>query len=140
MITIVDIGSSNLNSIVNMVKKIGFRAEVSSDPEQILKATKIILPGVGSYNNGMKNLQNMGLIPTLNQKVLEKGTPILGICLGMQILMEGSEEGSIPGLGWIQGKAVKFNFVSDSAQYKIPHMGWNLVLSLIHISEPTRPY
>ena len=61
---------------MNMVKKIGFRAEVSSDPEQILKATKIILPGVGSYNNGMKNLQNMGLIPTLNQKVLEKGTPI----------------------------------------------------------------
>jgi len=127
MITIVDIGSSNLNSIVNMVKKIGFRAEVSSDPEQILKADKIILPGVGSYNNGMKNLQKMGLIPTLNQKVLEKGTPILGICLGMQLLMEGSEEGSIPGLGWIQGKAVKFNFVSNSTQHKIPHMGWNLV-------------
>ena len=127
MITIVDIGSSNLNSIVNMIKKIGARAEVSSQPEQILKADKIILPGVGAYDNGMRNLERLGLIGALKHKVLEEEIPILGICLGMQLLMEGSEEGRLPGLGWIQGRAVKFDFGSNQQRLKIPNMGWNVV-------------
>lgn len=123
MIVVIDYGMGNLGSIVNMVKKVGYKCHITSDLEEIKKATKLILPGVGSFDNGMKKLKELGMINILNQKVLVEKTPILGICLGMQLMTKSSEEGSMTGLGWID--AVSKRFVSDTL--KIPHMGWNIV-------------
>lgn len=123
MVTIIDYGMGNLGSISNMIKKIGYKSVITSDLEKIKKATKLVLPGVGSFDNGMKNLENLGMIEVLNQKVLGDKIPILGICLGMQLMTKCSEEGALNGLGWIDAKTKKF--VSDTL--KIPHMGWNVV-------------
>jgi glutamine amidotransferase len=110
-----------------MLKKIGTPSIVSGSVDVIQRADKLILPGVGAFDNGMKNISEMGLLPVLNDQVLEKGTPILGICLGMQLLTDKSEEGSLPGLGWIEGRTVRFSFDSQRKDLKIPHMGWNTV-------------
>ena len=99
-IVIIDYGMGNLGSIANMIKKVGHKSIITSDLEEIKKATKLILPGVGSFDNGMKNLAKLGLIEALNQKVLVEKTPILGICLGMQLMTKSSEEGKLAGLGW----------------------------------------
>jgi glutamine amidotransferase len=93
MIIVIDYGMGNLGSIANMIKKVGYKCIITSDLEEIKKATKLILPGVGSFDNGMKNLEKLGMIEVLNQKVLVEKTPILGICLGMQLLTNSSEEG-----------------------------------------------
>lgn len=127
MIVIIDYNMGNLGSIKNMIKKIGSNAIISSNSNDILNADKLILPGVGSFDNGMSNLRNLGLISVLNNKVIEDRTPILGICLGMQLFTEKSEEGVLPGLGWIDGYTKKFDFTESSINYKIPHMGWNYV-------------
>lgn len=127
MITIVDYGLGNLGSIKNMLRRIGFASEITSDLEKISLAEKLILPGVGAFDNGMKNIRSKGLEPLLRKKVLEDKVPLLGICLGMQLLCDGSEEGKDPGLGWIPGFARKFKFNSDQKSLKIPHMGWNNV-------------
>lgn len=123
MITIIDYGMGNLGSISNMIKKIGHKSIITSDLEEIKKATKLILPGVGSFDNGIKNLRESGLSEVLNQKALVEKTPILGICLGMQLMTKSSEEGILSGLGWIDAQTKKF--VSDTL--KIPHMGWNII-------------
>lgn len=128
MITIVDYKTGNLGSIQNILKKIGESSVISSDASIISNATKIILPGVGSFDTGMENLISLDLIEVLNRKALKEKIPILGICLGMQLLSEKSEEGIFPGLGWIKGDVRKFNF-SDTTEYKVPHMGWNFVIS-----------
>jgi glutamine amidotransferase len=99
---------------------------ISSDKNVIAQASKIILPGVGAFDTGMTNLQKLDLTETLNRKITEEHTPVLGICLGMQLLAEKSEEGVLPGLGWIKGKVIRFSF-SNTSEYKIPHMGWNHV-------------
>jgi len=117
----------NLGSIQSMLRKIGTPSLVSERIDDIQRADKLILPGVGAFDNGMKNLSELGLLPVLNKQVLEKETPILGICLGMQLFMGKSEEGELPGLGWIEGKVVRFRFDADQAGLKIPHMGWNTV-------------
>jgi imidazole glycerol-phosphate synthase subunit HisH len=127
MIVIVDYKVGNLGSIYNMLKKIGVPSEISSDEEKISMASKLILPGVGSFDTGMKKLNETGLTGLLNKKVLEEKVPVLGICLGMQLLTDKSEEGSIPGLGWVNGLAKKFMFDKDS-MIKVPHMGWNYVI------------
>jgi glutamine amidotransferase len=126
MITIIDYKTGNLGSIQNILKKIGETSIVTSDRTVVEKATKIILPGVGSFDTGMRNLMNLDLIDILNQKVLVEKTPVLGICLGMQLFCERSEEGTLPGLAWIKGEAVKFK-IMNATEYKIPHMGWNFV-------------
>lgn len=127
MIVIVDYSVGNLASVYNMFKKIGVNdVKITSKTDEIQQAKKIILPGVGAFDTGMKNLESSGLIPTLNQKVLEEKTPVLGICLGMQLLTKQSEEGERKGLGWIDAETVKFNFDS-SLNLKIPHMGWNYI-------------
>lgn len=126
MIVVVDYGMGNLGSIFNMLKKIGAVAHISSDHHEIELAEKLILPGVGSFDNGMRNLKDKGLFPVLRRKVIDNGTPILGICLGMQLLSRKSEEGSIPGLGWIDADTVKLRFEAGVG-LKIPHMGWNTV-------------
>ncbi|PCJ78504.1 MAG: imidazole glycerol phosphate synthase subunit HisH [Flavobacteriales bacterium] len=124
MIVIVDYAVGNIGSILNMLKKIGVEAMISSSAEDLEKADKLILPGVGAFDSGMNKLQELGFVDVLNKKVLEEKTPILGICLGMQLMTKGSEEGILPGLGWFDAKAVKFIFENGS-RLKVPHMGWN---------------
>jgi imidazole glycerol-phosphate synthase subunit HisH len=126
MITIIDYKTGNLGSIQNILKKIGEPSMVTSDPQVVAQATKLILPGVGAFDTGMGNLSNLGLIDILNSKVLEEKVPVLGICLGMQLLSKKSEEGILPGLGWVDAETVQFR-INDTETYKIPHMGWNFI-------------
>lgn len=126
-IVVIDYGLGNVSSIINMIKKIGIDAIYSHRQEEIVTADKLILPGVGAFDYGMKNLFDSGLIAILNEQVILKQKPILGICLGMQLFMEGSEEGDLPGLGWIKGKCKKFKFENENNHLKVPHMGWNVV-------------
>lgn len=123
MNVIINYGMGNLGSIKNMLKKIGHDSVISSDPEVIEQARKLILPGVGAFDNGMTNLKNYGIIDVLNDSVLKRKTPVLGICLGMQLISKSSEEGTLPGLGWIDAKTVRFQLT----ELKVPHMGWNVV-------------
>jgi len=127
MIVVIDYKMGNIGSVLNMLKKVGAEARISSDPKEIETADKLILPGVGAFDTGMKHLAESNLLNLLNEKVLERKTPTLGICLGMQLLTRGSEEGVLPGLGWIDGQTVKFRFNGDRTHLKVPHMGWNTV-------------
>ena len=126
MITIVDYGMGNLGSIRNMLKKVGAECEITGDPTRVEAATKLILPGVGAFDAGMSRLREAGLVPVLDELVLERKVPVLGICLGMQLMTQGSEEGVLPGLGWVPAQTVRFAPPSD-AGLKVPHMGWNVV-------------
>jgi glutamine amidotransferase len=129
MIIIIDYGMGNLGSIVNMFKKVGAIAEVSSDLDVIANAPKLLLPGVGSFDRAMERIELLGMKSILNDQALIEKKPILGICLGMQLLTRGSEEGKLPGLGWIPADTKKFPSIPG---LRIPHMGWNRV-------EPTNP-
>ncbi len=124
MITIVDYGMGNLGSIANMLKKIQVHSVITSDVAEIEKATKIILPGVGAFDNAMKRINENGLKEVLEHKALVEQVPILGICLGMQLLTMSSEEGRLPGLGWVAATTKRF---PPDQNLKVPHMGWNLV-------------
>lgn len=125
MVVVVDYGMGNIGSIANMLRKVGAEARISSDHSVIEAADKLILPGVGAFDQGMHNLANRGLIPLLEKKVLEEKTPILGVCLGMQLFANGSEEGQCPGLGWLDASAVRFRSAGSEGRLKVPHMGWN---------------
>lgn len=127
-ITIVDYQVGNLGSIKNMLKRIGYQARISSEPDSILEADKLILPGVGSFDSGAKKVHELGLVEPLNEAVVKQGKSILGICVGMQLMLQGSEEGELSGLGWFQGSNKKFNFDEQYQALKVPHMGWNHVL------------
>jgi len=122
---IIDYGMGNLGSVGIMRKKVGPRFVIRPHPREIEKATRLILPGVGAFDNAMKNLKELGLMDLIKFKVLEEKVPILGICLGMQLLTEGSEEGTLEGFSFIKGYARKFHFEDNTL--KIPHMGWNEV-------------
>src|SRR6478672_7732558 len=126
MITIVDYGMGNLGSLSNMFKRIGVESEIASDHEKLLSAKKILLPGVGAFDAAMERINGGGFREILDKKALEEKIPVLGICLGMQLLTNSSEEGKLPGLGWIPAKTTKFSFAKDS-KLKVPHMGWNLI-------------
>lgn len=123
-VTIVDYGMGNLGSIRNMLKRIGVDAVVTGDLESINAAEKLLLPGVGAFDAAMGRINAGGLREVLDRKALEEGTPILGICLGMQLLTRSSEEGELKGLGWIEARTRRF---PPSRHLKVPHMGWNLV-------------
>jgi glutamine amidotransferase len=125
VIVIVDYDMGNVGSIASMLGKIGVPAVISGDSALIETASKLILPGVGAFDTGMTNLERSGLIPLLNEKVTRQKTPVLGICLGMELLTKGSDEGVCPGLGWIEGRTVRFAFPQGSDDLNIPHMGWN---------------
>lgn len=126
MITIVDYGIGNLGSIANMLKRVGVRAETTNDIDAICSAEKLILPGVGAFDTAVERIDRLGIRTILDQKVLREKTPLLGICLGMQLLMDGSDEGGLSGLGWISGRAKAFSGLRIPG-LKIPHMGWNEV-------------
>lgn len=125
MIAIVDYGMGNLGSIANMFKRIGAVAAITSDASVIAHADKLVLPGVGAFDAGMQNIRERNLLDVLNHKVITAKTPILGLCLGMQLFTERSEEGELPGLGWIAADTVRFRMSQQHAHLKVPHMGWN---------------
>ena len=126
MIVIVNYGIGNLRSVYNKLKRMGVNCIVTSEREEIKKAKKLILPGVGHFKNAMQNLHELGLIEIINRKVIGEQTPILGICLGTQLFAKYSEEGDCKGLGWIDAEVIKFK-VSNKLRFKVPHMGWNNV-------------
>ena len=125
MVAVVDYGLGNLGSIANMLKVIGEKSVITSEKEKIAKADRIILPGVGAYDAGMTNLEQRGLVEFLKEQA-DSGKPIMGICLGMQLLGRGSEEGEQNGLGLIPFDNVRFN-IPDNMNLKVPHMGWDIV-------------
>ena len=127
MVIIVDYGVGNLASIANMARKAGVECVVSGDPAVVAKADRLILPGVGAFDRGMANLEERGLIPVLTERAMERKVPTIGLCLGMQLLGRGSEEGSRPGLGWLQASSKRFAFNSGNGSLKVPHMGWNYI-------------
>lgn len=128
MITIIDCDLGNIGSIRNMLRKAGADCRVSSSEQDILSADKLILPGVGKFDHGMSRINGSGLLPALNHVVLEDKKPLLGICLGMQLLTRGSEEGELPGLGWIAASTIRFPHTQETGNLKVPHMGWNRVV------------
>jgi glutamine amidotransferase len=130
VITIVDYGMGNLGAVLNMFKRVGAPARISADLGCVREATKIVLPGVGAYDAAMKRINEGGLREVLEQKARVERVPLLGICLGMQLLTRGSDEGSEPGLGWIAADTRRFPALQD---LKVPHMGWNVV-------QPTRDH
>jgi glutamine amidotransferase len=126
MIVVIDYGAGNIGSVLNMFKRLGTKVKSSSDPSEIQNAEKLILPGVGSFDFGMKKLKESNLIDVLNKKVLIDKTPILGICLGVQLMTKSSEEGEMKGLGWFDAETVKFKIPENQKiNFKVPHMGWN---------------
>jgi len=127
MIAVIDYGIGNVGSIINMLKKIGVPAILTNNIEQIEKADKIILPGVGAFDIGMQKLNKSGLLDAIKKHAVEDKKPMLGICLGMQMLGRKSEEGKESGLGLIPFDNKRFVFGSDT-HLKIPHMGWNITV------------
>ena len=123
MIVIVDYGMGNLRSVQKAFERIRVPVNISANIDEILNAEKLVLPGVGHFEQGVSNLKDSGLFDALNQVVIEKKIPILGICLGMQLMTNFSEEGNCEGFGWIKGKTKRFSFQGNGL--KIPHMGWN---------------
>jgi glutamine amidotransferase len=124
MITIIDYGMGNLGSIQNMFKRIGVAAQVTGDVAQVARARKILLPGVGAFDSAMQRINESGLRAVLDNKALHERIPIMGICLGMQLLTRSSEEGQLPGLGWVAAATRRF---PNDMGLKVPHMGWNVV-------------
>lgn len=127
MTVVVDYGMGNIASVINMGRKAGGTFTLSSNPDIVAGADKLILPGVGAFGRGMSNLQERGLIPALNHAVIERKVPILGLCLGVQLFTRGSEEGGADGLGWLAADTIRFKCDTDGSGLKVPHMGWNRV-------------
>lgn len=129
-IVIVDYGMGNIGSLVNMFRRIGADVTVAADIDGVARADKLLLPGVGAFDIAMQRIADSGLTDIMNRRALVDRIPVLGICLGMQLLTNGSDEGQLPGFGWIPARARK---LEASAQIKVPHMGWNVV----HPAQPS---
>jgi imidazole glycerol-phosphate synthase subunit HisH len=123
MIAVIDYGIGNIGSILNMLRKIGVPCEATSNPDAIAQAEKIVLPGVGSFDAGMQALTDTNMAPAIRHAVRCR-VPLLGVCLGMQLMMESSAEGKLPGLGLVPGRCEKF--VRHDRKLRVPHMGWNI--------------
>ena len=134
MIKVLDYGMGNTASMLNMLRKAGGQAELCAIPSELNSATAIILPGVGSFDNAMTKLENYGFLEALRSKVIKEKTPFLGVCLGMQLLFEKSEEGKLHGLKWVEGNVKRFDFsdIQFKERLKAPHMGWNVVTPKTH--------
>ena len=125
MIAVLDYGMGNLGSVLNMFKKVGAKAVITSDPEIGRSAEKILLPGIGAFDAGMQSLEASGFRPLLDECVLHMKKPVLGICLGTQLMTNSSEEGELPGLGWVNAEVKRFR--PSNPKIKVPHMGWNQI-------------
>ena len=125
-VIILDYGMGNIFSIKKKLSSLGINPIISNSAEDISNADKIIFPGVGHFSKAMENLKKLDIIEALNEKVLEKKTPVLGICLGMQLMAKESEEGNLKGLGWFDASVKKFR-VQDKLNFKVPQMGWNTI-------------
>jgi glutamine amidotransferase len=126
MIVIVDYDMGNIGSVYNMLKKIGRKSEITRDLDKIRQADHIILPGVGAFDSGMEQLEKFGLIELIRHRAMVDKTPILGICLGAQLMLEKSEEGQKAGLGLVKGEVKRFQLSAES-KLRIPNMGWNQI-------------
>lgn len=124
MIVVIDYKTANIGSMLNMLRKIGAHARVATNVDELNGATKLILPGIGHFDTCSKNLHKFGFVEPLLQKVVQEKIPLLGVCVGAQLLTHGSDEGDQPGLGLVDARVKRF---SPSPDYKIPHMGWNQV-------------
>jgi glutamine amidotransferase len=127
LIVVVDLKTGNIRSITKVFERLNAKVKTTSNVEEIESANKLIIPGVGHFGKGMENLHKLNLISCLNMKVQQQKTPVLGICLGMQLFSEYSEEGNVRGLGWISAKVQRFAFPVSNHNLKVPHMGWNSV-------------
>lgn len=125
-IVIIDYGMGNLHSVWKKLKKLNANVIVSNNYNDIKSSDKIILPGVGHFGKAMDSLNSLNLIDVLNEHVLIAKKPILGICLGMQLMTNSSAEGNVKGLGWFDAEVIRFN-VKDTLEYKVPHTGWNQI-------------
>ena len=124
-LAVVDYGVNNVGSVLNMFRKIGVPSVPVRRPAELAETSAIVLPGIGSFDAGVKNLRELGLFDAIRESVLNARMPILGICLGMQLLGAGSEEGELPGLDHLRARARRFTFEGETRQFKVPHMGWN---------------
>ena len=124
MLVIVDYGVGNLTSIQNMLKKAGNAAVISNKKDDIANASKILLPGMGAFDHCMEQFNQSGLRPVIEKKVWDDKTPLLGICVGLQMLMKNSEEGKLEGLGWLKGSTIRFKPELMLDNQKVPNMGW----------------
>lgn len=128
LLVIIDYGMGNLRSIQFKLHKIGIQSVITASPDDVARAGQLILPGVGHFASGMNNLHKRGLLPVLVHQVLENKTPILGICLGMQLFTKTSQEGgNVSGLGWLDAETLRFDLAQE--QLRVPHVGWNTIVS-----------
>lgn len=131
MIAIIDHGMGNLGSVQNMLRKVGAESVRTTDRSEIARASRLVLAGVGAFDAAMERLEALDLVDVLNEQVIDRRIPILGVCLGMQLMAVSSEEGNRRGLGWVSASVKAFSFPAEQ-QLPIPHMGWEVVA-------PTRP-
>ena len=125
MIAIVNYGLGNVHAFANIYKRLNIPAEIASTPQELRPAEKIILPGVGSFDWAMTRLNESGIRDSLEDMVVQKGVPVLGICVGMQMMANRSDEGLLDGLGWIDGEVKRFDESTFTQKTHLPHMGWN---------------
>lgn len=128
MIAIINYGLGNINAFINVYKKLGIQLKIARTVDDLIGATKIILPGVGSFDQAMSKLNNSGMRPAIDKMVLQDKIPVIGICVGMQMLAHSSEEGVLPGLGYIDAKVRKFDEIKMGRKLNLPHMGWNNII------------
>lgn len=132
MIRIVDYGVGNIQAFLNLFKRLGVEARRADAPEALSDATRLVLPGVGHFDHAMQRLNDSGMRPKLEELVLGAQVPIVGICVGMQMLAGGSDEGRLPGLNWVPGRVRAFASHPQSAALPMPHMGWNVLQTRAH--------
>ena len=130
MIAIIDYGLGNVKAFANVYKNLDIPITIAAQADDLKKATKVILPGVGAFDHAMQRLEKSGMRQFLDEIVIQRHVPVLGICVGMQMLACSSEEGSLPGLGWIDGEVKRFSPSSLRNSMRLPHMGWNNIKPL----------
>lgn len=132
MITLVDYGLGNIQAFANIYKRLGVSYSIASDADGLIGASRLVLPGVGAFDWAMQRLELSGMRPALDDLVLSQQVPVLGICVGMQLMATRSDEGQEPGLGWIQGEVKRFDSQLFNTKTKLPHMGWNDIFPVNH--------